>query len=102
MSIIIQISSKFEIKTDFIPFYVTDKSLDGCYHYVASYLGIKSNGSLTLGQSDMNETYCFHREGSLWVFYYSEKGMRTGGVFFVDLSDAIDFISGKIKSGELK
>lgn len=95
-STIFKISEKFDFKNDLIPFYVIDKTLKGCHHYVSTHLEKLDHSSLSIGQPDVNETYCFHREGPFWVFYYSEKGMRTGGVLFLELNDAVEFIRLKL------
>ncbi|NSZ16354.1 hypothetical protein [Agrobacterium vitis] len=102
MSVHVDISDKFEINGCFIPFYIKTKNLVGCYDYVSELLGDLLDDSLSVGVADVNETYCFHREGDFWVFYYSEKGRRTGGVFFIKLDDAIEFLHLKIESGGLR
>lgn len=45
-----------------------------------------------------NEKLCLDFEGSKWIVYYSERGLRTRIIEFIVEDDACDYIYSQIKT----
>lgn len=44
-----------------------------------------------IGKPDVDESWCIHQEGDVWLVYHSERGRRSGPAIFTSSFDAANF-----------